>query len=152
MLRQSPRTPRTDFAPERVVFSLFILLKDDFKKLIVIKRTRLKGYVNEDGALSGNRLTILKLSMAVLSCCSSIAENLPFLYTSPCATVSDVKKDPLMQTLGSDKLCELACVHPLVGEHMGVFEVGWFWAGETHVQHTFMGRFGGLWRGAKGAP
>ena len=55
-----PRTPRTDFGPERVVFSLFILLKDDFEKFVVIKRTRLKGYMNEDGHLA-NRLTSLKL-------------------------------------------------------------------------------------------
>ena len=60
MLRQSPRTPRIDFGPEHVVFSLFILLKDDFKKFVVIKRTRLKGYMNEDGRLA-NQLTSLKL-------------------------------------------------------------------------------------------
>ena len=27
----------------------------------------------------------------------------------------------------------------LVGKDMCMFEVRWLWAGETHVQHTFMG-------------
>ena len=44
-------------------------------KYTATERTRLKGYMNEDGHLV-NQLTVLKLSMDILSCCSSIAKKL----------------------------------------------------------------------------
>jgi hypothetical protein len=77
---------RTEGRPERIILRRPIFCKHEITETPIVDLIFLDQMViNGDVTQGMTKLTSLYARIASESCCSSIAENLPFLYTNPVA-------------------------------------------------------------------